>query len=170
MSTDENRHTRTFAVTLGGLLMLIFAALGVLSAVGAVTGTNAVDEAGSALSRGATFATTYSTGWSAPADARLALEAQTALVERIAAAHGSAWRVVATTTQVRTRNERGGRLARPVARFERIFELQLPRDRDQLALRRALDSVQVAARGSVGATHLPRVTATTDSLSSAVDR
>jgi len=170
MSTAQNRHTRAFALTLGVTLGLIFAVLGVLSAVGAVTGVANRDQGPVPATPGATFATTYSTEWSTPADARLALDAQTALVERIAAAHGSAWRIVSTTTQVRTRSARGARLAKAVARFERIFELQLPHDRDEFALRRALDSVQVAARGSVGATHLPRVTAAADNLRYAVDR
>jgi hypothetical protein len=170
MNTAESRHTRAFAWTLGVLLTLIFAGLGVLSAVGAVTGVAKRDEGATTLAPGATFATTYSTGWSTPADARLALDAQTALVERIAAAHGSGWRIVSTTARMRTRSERGARLAEPVARFERIFELQLPGDGDEVALRRALDTVQVAARGSVGAMHLPRVTGAADSVRYAVDR
>ena len=127
MSTAESRHTRAFAVTLSVTLLLIFAGLGVLSAVGAVTGIARTDAEPAPAVPGVTFATTYSTGWSAPADARLALDAQTALVEQIASDYGSGWRVVSTTTHMRTRSDRGARLAHPVARFERVFELQLPR-------------------------------------------
>jgi hypothetical protein len=168
MNTTGSERAGAFALVLGVVLALALSFRGTGNTDRIVHGNDRQKDVAPAAAP-VTFSTAYSTDWSRPADARLALDAQTALVERIAEAHGSGWRIVSTTTHMRTRGERGARLESPVARFERVFELQLPHER-QAALRRSLESVQVVASGSVGATQLPRVTAVAEEVRYAADR
>jgi hypothetical protein len=135
---------RAFATALGAALLALFVALGFLGAFAAVTGVAShTDDA--PVEVGSTLVTAYETGWESPAFARQALESQTQVLSRIAAEHGGAMQIRSTRSSLRTRNGRGARLAAPLARFERTFELRLAAEHDAAAIRSALREAQFHA-------------------------
>lgn len=89
------------------------------------------------------------TDWMNPADARRSLEARSAALEEWLRARGGGVRDMGTSSLLRTHGANGARLANPLARFERILEIQVPQDIDFAHTQRALlgpdGSVAVAA-------------------------
>jgi hypothetical protein len=72
----------------------------------------------------AAFTVKIASGWLAPGAAREQIEQQSAALERLAADHQIAVRVLRSDAQLRTRDLRGARLHAPLARFERFFVIQ----------------------------------------------
>jgi len=94
-----------------------------------------------------TVTATISTDWLPAPDARRHLEARTRLLDLLSAAHGSALRVIATDSKLRTRTAGGARLASPLARFERTFEIRLNDASAEPSLRADLADLEVATQG-----------------------
>jgi hemin uptake protein HemP len=91
--------------------------------------------------------------WLSPADARRSLETRSAALADWLQARGGAVRIISSESLLRTHGADGSRLAIPLARFERVLEVQLPEGIEMAHTQRALlgpdGSVVIAsARGT----------------------
>ncbi len=86
----------------------------------------------------ATLRAAIRTDWMNPADARRSIEARSAALEEWLRVRGGAVRDMGTSSLLRTHGADGARLTNPLARFERILEIQVPQDIEFAHAQRAL--------------------------------
>jgi hypothetical protein len=68
------------------------------------------------------------TEWLSPADARRSLEARSTALSEWLRTRGGSVRVISSNSLLRTHDSDGQKLAMPRASFERILEIQVPRE------------------------------------------
>jgi hypothetical protein len=78
------------------------------------------------------------TEWLSPADARRSLETRSAALADWLHSRGGELRIIGSESLLRTHNADGARLATPLARFERILEIELPGGLQLVQTERAL--------------------------------
>ena len=78
------------------------------------------------------------TEWLSPADARRSLEARSAALSEWLRTRGGSVRVISSNSLLRTHDSYGQKLAVPRASFERILEIQVPREVGSAYAERAL--------------------------------
>lgn len=165
MNASISRPRRS-ALTTGIAVAAFLVAFGLVSVLGAFSETPETHDRSAprptVRPTVAKLAASYATDWRAPSDARLALEAHTDLLSRIATAHGGGVRIVSTTSTLRTRSANGARLAQPLALFERTFELHLGTPGDAPALLATLADarfrvVDLSGQARAGETQDPRL-------------
>ena len=67
------------------------------------------------------------TQWLSPSDGRRSLEARSTQLTQWLRARGGSVRIVSSNAELRTHAADGSRLPTPLARFERVLEIQVPR-------------------------------------------
>ena len=99
------------------------------------------------------------TEWLSPADARRSLETRSAALADWLHARGGEIRIISSESLLRTHNADGSRLATPLARFQRILEVQLPEGLELEQTQRALlgpdGSVAIASTRGTRRAHPP---------------
>jgi hemin uptake protein HemP len=143
-------NTRLIAVAIAATSMLAVMAGGTVAILDRGT---AMTKLGTSDPRVTRLRAAIRTEWLSPADARRSLETRSAALADWLQARGGAVRIISSETLLRTHGADGSRLAIPLARFERLLEVQLPEGIEMAHTQRALlgpdGSVVIAsARGT----------------------
>lgn len=127
--------TRVIAATIALTSMLAVMASGTVAILDHGPGAAQIDARDRSVT---TLRAAIRTDWMNPVDARRSLEARSGALAQWLRARGGSVRNMGTSNRLRTHGPDGARLTNPLARFERIVEIQVPQGVEFAHTQRAL--------------------------------
>lgn|SRR5262245_3546662 len=143
-------NTRLIAAAIAATSMLAVMASGTVAILDRGTAMTELSTPAQSVTR---LRAAIRTEWLSPADARRSLETRSAALAGWLQARGGEVRTISSESLLRTHAADGSRLTIPLARFERIVEVQLPEGVELAQTERALlgpdgSAVIASARGT----------------------